>query len=258
MAFESQAASFLYSAEISLPLLDGFFLLLCLCLCLICSPEATASLLIHLCTRCDTVNGHEEDLARAGHVDDALRVLEDLHHHVLFRLGRRFALWVRARVHNAIHVEIEAVILCAVRVRLARVDGNLCRLLSLNAAGDDGGVVLDDGTIAGRQDMHAGVRCGFYIEPLQPSAVLLLTVRSWAARVRPASSKRQRRGYGTGEHHKSDLSIEAHAKSLSTPTYLRLSHRNSLLEKIARSAQGQPAGLPFFHGRICHRCNSAT
>ena len=50
-------------------------------------------------------DGHHEYLSWSGHIHHPLRVLEDLNHHFLFRLGGRFTLWMRTGVNNTVHVD---------------------------------------------------------------------------------------------------------------------------------------------------------
>jgi hypothetical protein len=63
-------------------LLLGQLLALTLCLRshllnLSCGPEPSASLLVHLCTRCYTINSHEEDLLGLDLGKEVIDVIED-------------------------------------------------------------------------------------------------------------------------------------------------------------------------------------
>lgn len=49
-------------------------------------------------------NGHHEHFSRSGHVDNPLRVFEDLHHHLLLGLRSRSTLGMGTWVDDTVHI----------------------------------------------------------------------------------------------------------------------------------------------------------
>lgn len=96
-----------------------------------------------------TINGHEEELARANTCEHAVDVLvagmsvshhrkkkqpylEDGQVHIVLRLGLGSMLRVTGRVDNAVHVKIQRVVFFAVRVWQRRVDRHFTPIRRLN------------------------------------------------------------------------------------------------------------------------------
>lgn len=78
-------------------------------------------LLVHLRTRCDAIDGHVEHLSRPHNVEQAIDALENRHHHLVFIFRRWLVLGMRARMNNAIHVQVKIVELNTVGVRQRRI-----------------------------------------------------------------------------------------------------------------------------------------
>ena len=74
------------------------------------SAETAAALLVHLSARCDTIDGHVQELARADYAEKAVDVLEDVAEHLGLRSGVGTVLGVETRVDDAVHVQIEAIV----------------------------------------------------------------------------------------------------------------------------------------------------
>jgi hypothetical protein len=67
-------------------------------------------------------NCNHEDFPGSDHVNDTIGVLKDLEHHLFLVFRGGLVLWVRTRVHDAIHVEVEVIKLLAVGIRLRGID----------------------------------------------------------------------------------------------------------------------------------------
>ena len=74
-----------------------------------CRLEPPSTLLVHLCTGRDAVDGHKHELLGLDDVEQLVEVHEDLFDHLFFR---QFDVWVvpvRAIMDDAIHIEVEVV-----------------------------------------------------------------------------------------------------------------------------------------------------
>mmetsp|Transcript_19964 Transcript_19964/g.31790 ORF Transcript_19964/g.31790 Transcript_19964/m.31790 type:complete len:218 (+) Transcript_19964:1068-1721(+) len=83
--------------------------------------KTTRTLLIHFTARRNTIDGEIQQFAWTHHAEQMLNVLERvLNHFVLvFRLGT--TLWMTTRMNDAVHVEIEIVVLHAIGILSRRV-----------------------------------------------------------------------------------------------------------------------------------------
>ena len=77
-------------------------------LCLPCGPEPPTTLLVHLGSRCDTVDSKEEEFLRLDDREQVRNVGKDGEEDVFFRDAERGIVIVRVRaiVNDAIHVEV--------------------------------------------------------------------------------------------------------------------------------------------------------
>ena len=91
---------------------------------LLAGAEPSAPLLVHLGPRRHAVYRHVEQLARPHDGEQAVDALEDGDHHLVLVPGRGFVLGVRARVDDAVHVEIQIVKLDSIWILLSRVHGS--------------------------------------------------------------------------------------------------------------------------------------
>lgn len=71
--------------------------------------EPPGALLIHLSTRSDPVDCHVDEFLRLNDAHDLVKVLEDVIEHLDVGLGLGLTRRTRARVNDAVHVEVEGV-----------------------------------------------------------------------------------------------------------------------------------------------------
>ena len=72
--------------------------------CLLGSTETTRSLLVHLCTWCNAIDGHHKKTTWSYHVDDAFCVGKDFDHHLLLGFWGWFAFWMCTWMYDTVHV----------------------------------------------------------------------------------------------------------------------------------------------------------
>lgn len=68
--------------------------------------ETSSALLVHLCARCDTIDGQEEQLLRLNHVEERLQVKENVFEDLLFCNSEVdvIVVGVTAIVNHSVHV----------------------------------------------------------------------------------------------------------------------------------------------------------
>ena len=71
-----------------------------------------------------TINCHVQYFSRSHHIEESIDILKYVVEDLFLRLRRRTVLRVEARVYNSVHVEIEVVELCSVRVGQGCINGN--------------------------------------------------------------------------------------------------------------------------------------
>mmetsp|Transcript_34898 Transcript_34898/g.87809 ORF Transcript_34898/g.87809 Transcript_34898/m.87809 type:complete len:212 (-) Transcript_34898:23-658(-) len=78
-----------------------------------CRSKTTRTLLVHLGTRCDTIDSHKEDLARFHKAEDLFQVTKNVLDHFAFTQEFGSALgvviWMRTAMDDAVHVQIEMI-----------------------------------------------------------------------------------------------------------------------------------------------------
>lgn len=109
-------------------------------------------------------NSDHEQLSRANHVDNTIRVLEDFQHHLLLILGSRTVLGMGARMYDAVHVQVEMVELLSVRVgpsSINRYDGAIVHddRLVLYHGRDDLGILVGKPSEGGGDTHDCGGGC---------------------------------------------------------------------------------------------------
>lgn len=105
-------------------LFPEFFLLLIRLLSLLRRAETTCTLLVHLCSRRNTIfkpvsgsssaslrqkkhtDCDHQEFPRADHVHNSVGVVKDLQHHLLLVCRWRLSLWVSTWMDNTIHVQV--------------------------------------------------------------------------------------------------------------------------------------------------------
>ena len=83
-------------------------------------PESSTSLLIHFRPWRNTINGHVQYLPRPNHVKEPINVIKDVSEHFLLRFRCHLVFWMEAWMNNAIHVQVQIVILYAIWIRFKR------------------------------------------------------------------------------------------------------------------------------------------
>lgn len=78
------AFSHITSTKRTFPLLNSILSLLLFSLSFLSTPKPTTTLLIHLCSRSDSINGHHEKFSRSDHRDYSIGVEKDFVHHFFF------------------------------------------------------------------------------------------------------------------------------------------------------------------------------
>mmetsp|Transcript_70792 Transcript_70792/g.163664 ORF Transcript_70792/g.163664 Transcript_70792/m.163664 type:complete len:265 (+) Transcript_70792:2467-3261(+) len=110
------SASVRQRAALGLPILPQLFLFTLHLLTLLCCSKSTSSLLVHLCTRSHTVDGHVDHLLWPGDADEAIQVEENILVHVFLVLGGWPIFWMAAGMDDAVHVQVEVVKLAVWRI----------------------------------------------------------------------------------------------------------------------------------------------
>ena len=100
-----------------------------------------------------TDSDHQE-LPWSDHIDYTIRIVKDCQHHIFLRSWWWPILWMRAWMHNIIHVQIEIVEFFSIWIRLREIHRNCLSMYVLRALFDDRGDDL--GILLGKPSEQCG------------------------------------------------------------------------------------------------------